>query len=78
MLTIYVGRKKFGQMGWPGNFSQFTLLYFLIFKYGSVLSIQIMKLKIELQPTVGVKINTMQVNRHNVHPALVQKLMWLV
>lgn len=26
-----------------------------------------MKLKIDLQPTVGVKINTMQLNRHNTH-----------
>lgn len=61
-------------MGWRGNSSQFTLLHFLISKYKSVLSIQIMKLKTDFQATVGVKINTMQLNRHNIHPALVQKI----
>lgn len=65
--AVYVGREKGEQMGWPGNFSQLALLHCLISKYRSVLSLQIMKLKIDLQPTVGVKINTMQLNRHNTH-----------
>lgn len=33
-----------------------------------------MKLRTDLQPTAGVKINTRQLNRHNIHPAFIKNI----
>lgn len=65
-----------GREGWAaggcGSFSQFTLFQFLIYEYGNIVSIPVMKLRTDLQPTGGVKRNTTQLNRHNIRPALIK------
>lgn len=73
VVTTYVGSEGVGQMGCHGSSSQFILLYYLTSKYGNVLSIHLMILKTDFRPTFGAKINTMQLNGHIIHPALVQK-----
>lgn len=61
-------------MGWHGNPSQFTFLHYLTSEYRRVLSIPLMRFKTDFWPTFGAEINTMQLSRHNTHPASVQKI----